>query len=153
MADPTPIAAAVKAYVDRTQHYDVRAYPVIMEEGLRGALTAALDAVDVARVLIDHTRINGIHGDCSCGHVAPLGRSFTAHQEHAIRAALLAAPECPICGSTTPGSTPSCDCDAHRNVPSTEAGEADPGLLLILLGGILGALLLAGVLAVAGVLG
>lgn len=70
-----------------------------------------------------------------------------------LRTLLGVVPECPVCGSTTPGSTPSCDCDAHRDVPSTEAGEADPGLLLILLGGILGALLLAGVLAFAGVLG
>lgn len=64
-----------------------------------------------------------------------------------------AVAECPICGSTTPGGTPSCDCDAHRDVPSTETGEADPCLLLILLGGILGALVVAGVLAFAGVLG
>lgn len=56
----------------------------------RDVLAAALEDVDeVARVLIDHTRINGIHGDCSCGHVAPLGRSFAAHQAAALRAALL----------------------------------------------------------------
>lgn len=35
-------------------------------------------------------------------------------------ARLRAAPECPICGSTKPGGTPSCDCDAHRDVPTTE---------------------------------
>lgn len=37
-------------------------------------------AGEVARVLIDHTRISGILGDCSCGHRVPLGHSFTAHQ-------------------------------------------------------------------------
>lgn len=45
---------------------------------------------EVARVLIDHTRTDGIHGDCSCGHVVPLGHSFAAHQADALaRAGLL----------------------------------------------------------------
>lgn len=35
---------------------------------------------EVARVLIEHTRIDGIHGDCLCKHVVPLGHSFAAHQ-------------------------------------------------------------------------
>lgn len=57
------------------------------------AVTAALagpEAIEeMAQALIDHTRINGIHGDCSCGHVVPLGRSFAAHQAAGMRAALL----------------------------------------------------------------
>lgn len=35
-------------------------------------------------------------------------------------AGLRAVAECPICGSTKPGGTPSCDCEAHRAVPKTE---------------------------------
>jgi hypothetical protein len=43
----------------------------------------------VASVLIEHTRINGIAGDCSCGHVVPLGKSFARHQAAAVVAALV----------------------------------------------------------------
>lgn len=42
---------------------------------------------DVARVLIEHTRINGIHGDCSCGIVVQPGRRFSDHQAEALHAA------------------------------------------------------------------
>jgi hypothetical protein len=38
----------------------------------------------LADLLIDHTRLRGISGDCSCGHVVPLGHSFAAHQADAI---------------------------------------------------------------------
>lgn len=52
-------------------------------------VTAAMKAEDVptsevARVLIEHTRIDGIHGDCLCKHVVPLGHSFAAHQAEAL---------------------------------------------------------------------
>lgn len=35
-------------------------------------------------ILIDHTRIRGISGDCSCGITVGLGLSFAAHQADAI---------------------------------------------------------------------
>lgn len=37
-----------------------------------------------------------------------------------LRAAVHGAPECPICGSTKPGGTPSCDCEAHRDAPTPD---------------------------------
>jgi hypothetical protein len=42
----------------------------------------------ITAVLIAHTRIRPPAGDCSCGHVVPLGHSFTAHQAERIVAAL-----------------------------------------------------------------
>lgn len=42
---------------------------------------------DTMNVLIEHTRINGIHGDCSCGVVVPLGRRFTEHQAEELHKA------------------------------------------------------------------
>lgn len=56
--------------------------------GMHAALSAALDRDELAGVLISHTRIAGIHGDCSCGHVVPLGHSFAAHQADALVAHL-----------------------------------------------------------------
>jgi hypothetical protein len=41
----------------------------------------------VMNVLIEHTRIDGIHGDCSCGVVVPLGHRFTEHQAEELREA------------------------------------------------------------------
>jgi hypothetical protein len=43
----------------------------------------------IASVLIEHTRLRGIEGDCSCGHVVPLGKSFARHQAEQVVAALL----------------------------------------------------------------
>lgn len=42
---------------------------------------------DVMNVLIEHTRINGIHGDCSCGVVVQLGRRFSEHQAEELHKA------------------------------------------------------------------
>lgn len=52
-------------------------------------LMQRLAVEEMAQVLIDHTRIDGIHGDCSCGHIVPPGRSFAAHQATALRASIL----------------------------------------------------------------
>ena len=47
----------------------------------------------VMRLLIEHTRIDGIHGDCSCGVVVPLGRRFSEHQAQELRKAGLLRPD------------------------------------------------------------
>lgn len=39
---------------------------------------------EAGRVLREHIRIDVPHGDCSCGHVVPLGHSFAAHQADAL---------------------------------------------------------------------
>lgn len=41
----------------------------------------------VMLLLIEHTRINGIHGDCSCGVVVQLGRRFSEHQAQELHKA------------------------------------------------------------------
>jgi len=41
----------------------------------------------VMHLLIEHTRINGIHGDCSCGVVVQLGRRFSEHQAQELHKA------------------------------------------------------------------
>lgn len=35
-----------------------------------------------------------------------------------LRGAVHGAPKCPICGSTKLGGTSSCDCEAHREIPT-----------------------------------
>jgi hypothetical protein len=47
----------------------------------------------VMNLLIEHTRINGIHGDCSCGVVVQLGRRFTEHQAQELHKAGLLRPD------------------------------------------------------------
>lgn len=41
----------------------------------------------VMHLLIEHTRINGIGGECSCGVVVQLGRRFTEHQAQELHKA------------------------------------------------------------------
>lgn len=43
---------------------------------------------DIAERLIHHYQVRPPYGDCSCGHVVPLGHSFAEHQASAILAAL-----------------------------------------------------------------
>lgn len=91
-ATPTPtettgaVEAAAEAILEACHGQELPEAPIDLA---RAALVAALDVEQMARVLIDHTRIDGIHGDCSCGHVVPLGRSFAAHQAAAYRAAIV----------------------------------------------------------------
>lgn len=47
----------------------------------------------LAQVLIDHTRINGISGECSCGIMARLGGYFAGHQADEILAMFALTPE------------------------------------------------------------
>lgn len=57
-------------------------------EWARRMLNQHVFVEQVARALRDHTRIDGIHGDCSCGHVVPLGHSFAQHQATALHASI-----------------------------------------------------------------
>lgn len=87
--DVTP---AVRRAADAMERYDaetIYADQTYADEA-RSALAAALDVEEMAQVLIDHTRTDGIHGNCSCGHIGLLwGHSFAAHQAAALRAAIL----------------------------------------------------------------
>lgn len=132
MADTPEITLAVElaqeAYDKRTRHFDLRAYPELVTEGIQDALAAALEARRIGRAVAD---------DLYCQNITTLmmRRPGESPRDQADRigqwaaeivfaSVLGAVAECPVCGSTRPGGTPSCDCAAHRDVPSTAPGEA-----------------------------
>jgi len=58
-------------------------------EWLRNKDRRALEVSAVTEALVAHTRLT-IDGQCSCGHVVPLGRSVAEHQAEAVLNALRA---------------------------------------------------------------
>lgn len=126
MADLSPRDAAIDALLDRLTilRHDIRIpREVTVPDLVDVVLVAALDTLDASKVVLDaeYGWVGGrpVHGVSPARHPS-LPRFVGA----VLRAVLLARPECPICGSTKPGGTPSCDCDAHRDVPTaTEAAR------------------------------
>ena len=47
-------------------------------------IVAALEGTWIEEVLIEHTRVHGIKGDCACGTAGRLGRHFEEHPAAAV---------------------------------------------------------------------
>ncbi len=89
--DGTRFAEATPAVRRAVAATEVRSMHEPWDETVRQILDIGLDADEISQTLIAHTRIDGIHGDCSCGHIVPLGHSFTAHQAAMLRAVTIGA--------------------------------------------------------------